>query len=139
MMPLVFLLVAWRSPEVRDSVLIARVQSTSSRRVDSTLTDEPIGRWLTHTVGPRVRLRWSVDDCGEGASAGDSTFLCVTAEAELGLRRRLTVSFAIAPQTTGAPVLWWAEVDGAGPSRSTARLREVVSLVRSAAAKPAPH
>ena len=130
MMLIALVLSVWPSPEVRDSVLIARVQAASCRQVDSTLADVPIGRWLHHVLGPRVEVDWSVDDCGEQA-ASDTSFLCVTAHGILRPGVSVTISILVGSgEMRGLHLgFWWASVDGLGPDLWTSRLGDVPELI----------
>lgn len=130
MMLIALVLAAWPSPNVRDSVLIARVQAASCRQIDSTLANVPIGRWLRQVLGRRVELDWSVDDCGERA-ASDSTLLCVTARGVLRPAVSVSVSFLVGLEREAAPApgFWWASVDGLGPDLWTSRLADVPRLI----------
>src|ERR1700730_8140719 len=71
------------NPRVRK--MIAYVKRITASELDSKLTAEPFGRWLTRIAGPDAAIAWEVNDCGEqtGSPADRLRDIPVCVQAEM--------------------------------------------------------
>ncbi len=104
-------------------------------RVDSRLPRERLQSWLARTLGPGASVTWTSDDCAEGG--GDSAPLCISADARLYPRGRVSISIAVGSVQGGLggkPALFFGSIEGLGPSESleTGDLPALSSKVRAA-------
>jgi hypothetical protein len=51
--------------QARDAEAIAAAKNASVQRIDPSLPDKPLEKWLREIVGHQARITWEVNDCGE--------------------------------------------------------------------------
>lgn len=92
--------------QARDARAIATAKNTSVHRLDASLPDKPLAKWLREVVGPQAPIAWEVNDCGEQtgnpeADEGRDFPICVEAQVTLQQKSKLSVSVSVGTLKTG--------------------------------------
>jgi hypothetical protein len=92
--------------QARDAEAIAAAKNASVRRMDPSLPDKPLEKWLREVVGRQARITWEVNDCGEQtgnpeADKGRDFPMCAEAQVTLQRKRKLYVAFSVGTLKTG--------------------------------------
>ena len=92
--------------QARDARAIAAAKKTSVHRLDPSLPDRPLEKWLQDVVGPQSQITWEVNDCGE--QTGNPEFdkgrdfpMCAEAQVPLNQKSTLYVSVSVGTFKTG--------------------------------------
>lgn len=93
--------------QARDARAIAMAKNISVHRLDPSLPDKTLARWLQDVVGPKANIVWEVNDCGEQSGNPESDKgrdfpICVEAQAALQQKSKLFVSVSVGTFKTGA-------------------------------------
>ena len=118
---------------------LERGRKTPAAELDAALPRTPFGAWFARLMGPKAKLYWEMNDCGEqtGDPAVDSPRdipVCVAAAAQLEDGREISVVIQVGTWEkglTGKPVvrdLYWTQEQIVHPLR---RLSELPALLRS--------
>ena len=109
----------------------------SVKVLDPTLPNVQFSTWFRDLVGPKARIVWEVNDCGEQTgSPGDDPEvipMCAEATAELSGEKKVVVSIAVGTLKKGVfgkPVLFWAIVERDGVMRDARKLSDLEKLLR---------
>jgi hypothetical protein len=109
----------------------------SVRVLDPSLPNVQFSRWFRNLVGPKARIVWEVNDCGEqtGSPGDDAQVIpmCAEATAELAGEKKVVVSIAVGTLRKGVfgkPVLFWAIVERDGVMRDARKLSDLEKLLR---------
>lgn len=129
--------------QARDARAIAAAKNTSVHRLDASLPDKPLAKWLRGLVGPQAPIAWEVNDCGEQtgnpeADKGRDFPICVEAQVGLSQKSTLSVSVSVGTVKTGVQPssVGWAYAVIVGPDGSTRSIRKLSQAL--AAIKAAP-
>jgi len=92
--------------QARDARAIAAAKNTSVHRMDPSLPDRPLERWLREVAGRQARITWEVNDCGEQTGnpetdKGRDFPMCAEAQVTLQGKRKLYVAFSVGTFKTG--------------------------------------
>lgn len=92
--------------QARDARAIAVAKNTSVHRLDPSLPEKSLAKWLREVVGPQAPIAWEVNDCGEQtgnpeADKGRDFPICVEAQVALRQKSRLSVSVSVGTLKTG--------------------------------------
>ncbi|HET9179175.1 MAG TPA: hypothetical protein VFQ24_12530 [Terriglobia bacterium] len=126
----------------RDARAIAAAKNTSVHRLDPSLPDKPLEKWLQNVVGPHTPIAWEVNDCGEQTGNPESDKgrdfpICVEAQVTLPQKHTLSVSVSVGTLNTGvrasAAGLAYAVIVGPdGSARSIRTLSQVPEAIKAA-------
>lgn len=126
----------------RDARAIAAAKNTSVHRLDPSLPDKPLAKWLRDVVGPQAPIGWEVNDCGEQTGNPESDKgrdfpICVEAQVTLPQKRTLSVSVSVGTLKTGVQPasvgLAYAVIVGPdGSARSIRTLSQVPEAIKAA-------
>jgi hypothetical protein len=124
----------------RDARAIAAAKSTSVQRLDPSLPDRPLEKWLRGVVGPQSQITWEVNDCGEQTGNPESDKgrdfpICAEAQVPLKQKSTLYVSVSVGTLKTGVQPgsagLAYAVIMGPGGSaRSIRKLSQVPEAIK---------
>ena len=123
-------------PEERQ--IISYGKGIKVSRLDSKLPRERFDRWLQRIAGPKAKLNWEANDCGEQtgegrAGARGSVPTCVQVEARLTSSVRVVVMIVVGSVQTGItkkPTLKDAFIERNGDFRTIARLSDLSEIIR---------
>ncbi|HEX5413643.1 MAG TPA: hypothetical protein VFZ27_17485 [Terriglobia bacterium] len=92
--------------QARDARAIATAKNTSVHRLDASLPDKGLAKWLREVVGPHAPIAWEVNDCGEQtgnpeADKGRDLPICVEAQVTLQKKSKLSISVSVGTIKTG--------------------------------------
>jgi hypothetical protein len=128
--------------QARDARAIAVAKNTSVHRLDPSLLDKPLAKWLREVVGQQVPIAWEVNDCGEQTGNPESDKgrdfpMCAEAQATLKQKVALVISVSVGTLKTGVQPdsvsLAYAVVNGPGGStRFVHRLSQVPKAIEAA-------
>jgi hypothetical protein len=127
--------------QARDAEAIAVANNTSVQRMDPSLPDKPLEKWLREVVGHQARITWEVNDCGEQtgnpeADKGRDFPMCAEAQVTLQPKRKLYVAFSVGTFKTGVHAgsvrFAYAAITGRGsPARSIRKLSQVPKAIKA--------
>lgn len=130
------------SVQARDARAIAAAKNTSARRLDPSLPDRPLEKWLRQAVGPQARIAWEVNDCGEQTGnpevdKGRDFPICAEAQVALPEKRTLHVSLSVGTLKTGVRAAsvqfaYAVIVQPRGPAKSISKLSQVPGAIKAA-------
>ncbi len=127
----------------RDAHAIAAAKNTSVHRLDSSLPDKALGKWLRGVVGAQSQITWEVNDCGEQTGnpevdKGRDFPICVEAQATLQQKSKLSVSVSVGTFNTGvrAGAVRFAYAVIVGPDGSTRSIRKLSQVPEAIKAAP---
>lgn len=89
------------------------VQRMNANTIDKSLPKQPVGEWVRKAVGPKVALRWEVNDCGEATGTisdlGRELPACVQVEGDLSPEVGFTIMVSVENRKHGyaGPVRLW--------------------------------
>lgn len=128
--------------QARDARAIAAAKNTSVHRLDPSLPNKRLDKWLREVVGSKAPIAWEVNDCGEQTGnpetdKGRDFPTCVEAQVTLEQHRKLSVSVSVGTLDTGvrasAVRFAYAVIVGPGGSaRSIRKLSQVREAIKSA-------
>jgi len=92
--------------QARDARATAAAKNTSVHRLDPSLPEKSLAKWLREVVGPQAPIAWEVNDCGEqtGNPEADKRRdfpICVEAQVTLQQKSKLSVSVSVGTFKTG--------------------------------------
>ncbi|HEV2246317.1 MAG TPA: hypothetical protein VGW37_06660 [Terriglobia bacterium] len=92
--------------QARNAQAIAAAKNTSVHRLDPSLPEKSLAKWLREVVGPHTPITWEVNDCGEQtgnpeADKGRDFPICAEAQVTLQQKSRLSVSVSVGTLKTG--------------------------------------
>jgi hypothetical protein len=92
--------------QARDARAVAAAKHASVHRMDSSLPDTPLEKWLREVVGPKAGITWEVNDCGEQTGnpevdKGRDFPMCVEAQVRLKPANTLHISVSVGTLKTG--------------------------------------
>jgi hypothetical protein len=129
--------------QARDAHAIATAKNTSVHRLDSSLPDKTLAKWLQDVVGHQARITWEVNDCGEQTGnpevdKGRDFPMCVEAQATLQQKSKLSVSVSVGTFNTGvrAAAVRFAYAVIVGPDGSTRSIRKLSQVPEAIKAAP---
>jgi hypothetical protein len=132
--------------QARDARAIAAAKNTSAHRLDSSLPDKTLAKWLQDVVGHQTPITWEVNDCGEQTGnpevdKGRDFPMCAEAQAALEGRRKLYIAFSVGTFKTGVQArsvrFAYAVVNGPdGPARSIRKLSQVPGAIKASPSSP---
>jgi hypothetical protein len=93
---------------VRDAKLIAEVKSASVHKVDNTLAEIGLEKWLEKESGDGAQLHWEVNDCGEqtGTPGDGPVPVCVEVDSSLKDGRQIVIFVTNDQPAKNAPPDW---------------------------------
>ena len=128
--------------QARNARAIAAAKNTSVHRLDPSLPDKALAKWLRDVVGPQVPIAWEVNDCGEQtgnpeSGKGRDFPMCAEAQATLNQKVTLVISVSVGTFKTGVQPasvsLAYAVINGPGRSaRSIRKLSQVPKAIKAA-------
>jgi len=126
---------------VTEADVLAYGKRLDVHRIDPRIGNARYQDWLQRALGPDATIRWSADDCGESGGGNDDPPVCLTADAHLRPRGRVSVMIAVgsAQAGLGDAVLFFGWIDGLGPSEpiNQGELPGLAAKVRAARARAA--
>lgn len=127
--------------QARDARAIAVAKNTSIHRLDASLPDKPLAKWLRKVVGPQAPIAWEVNDCGEQAGnpeadKGRDFPICVEAQVTLQQKSKLSVSVSVGTLKTGVQpasvgLAYVVIVTPDGEARSIRKLSQVPEAIKA--------
>jgi hypothetical protein len=119
---LAFLTVATgtEATQVTEADVLAYGKRLDVHRIDARLRSARYQDWLQRALGPDATIRWAADDCAEGRSGEDDVPVCLTADARLRPRGRVSVSVAVGSVRggLGSAAVFFGSIEGLGPSEA---------------------
>lgn len=125
----------------RDARAITAAKSASAHRLDPSLPERPLEKWLRQAVGPQARIAWEVNDCGEQTGnpevdKGRDFPMCAEAQIALPGKRTLYVSFSVgtvkAAVRAGSVRFAYAVIEQPhGPAKSIRKLSQVPEAIKA--------
>jgi hypothetical protein len=126
--------------QARDARAVAAAKNTSVHRLDPSLPDEPLEKWLQGVVGPQSQITWEVNDCGEQTGnpevdKGRDFPMCAEAQVPLKQKSKLYVSVSVGTFNTGvrpgsAGLAYVVIMRPRGPARSIRKLSQVPEAIK---------
>ena len=127
--------------QARDAEAIAAAKNASVQRIDPSLPDKTLEKWLREIVGRQARITWEVNDCGEQtgnpeADKGRDFPMCAEAQVSLQGKRKLYVAFSVGTFKTGVHAgsvhFAYAAITGRGsPARSIRKLSQLPKAIKA--------
>jgi hypothetical protein len=125
----------------RDAEAIAAAKRASVNRIDPSLPDKPLEKWLREVVGRQPRITWEVNDCGEQTGnpeldKGRDFPMCVEAQVRVKQKTTLHVSVSVGTFKTGvrpgAVRFAYAVIEQpGGRSKSVRKLSQVPKAIKA--------
>ena len=105
-------------------------------RLDASLPKQPFAEWFKKIVGPKAKIKWEVNDCGEqtgtAADIGRDFPSCVQVEAELFDNRKVVVLIAVGTFRKGIwgrPTVFSAFIQHETTTRDAKKLGELSKML----------
>jgi hypothetical protein len=127
--------------QARDARAIAAAKNTSVHRLDPSLPERPLEKWLRDVVGPQSQITWEVNDCGEQtgnpeADKGRDFPICAEAKVTLKQKSTLYVSVSVGTLNTGVQpgsvgLAYVVIMEPGGSTRPIKKLSQVPEAIKS--------
>lgn len=128
--------------QARDARTIATAKNISVHRLDPSLPNKTLAKWLRGVVGRQVPIAWEVNDCGEqtgdpGSDKGRDFPICVEARVTLQQESKLSISIAVGTVKTGVQpasvgLAYVVIVGPDGSARSVRKLSQLPEAIKTA-------
>lgn len=128
--------------QARDAQATATAKNTSVHRLDPSLPEKSLAKWLREVVGPQAPIAWEVNDCGEQAGnpeadKGRDFPICVEAQVTLQQKSKLSVSVTVGTLKTGVQpdavgLAYAVIIRPDGSTRSIRKLSQAPQAIKSA-------
>lgn len=121
-----------------ESRIISHGKGIRVSKLDNRLPRQRFDWWLQRMVGPKAKLHWETNDCGEqtGAAGADTSRdipTCVEVETRLSSGSRLVVTIVVGSVQTGItkkPTLKDAFIESHGDFHTVKRLSDLSEIIR---------
>jgi hypothetical protein len=125
--------------QLDEDEMIARVKRLDVNKLDSRLPKEEFAKWLLGILGPRSKISWEMNDCGEqsgGRQDADRDIpACVQVEATVAADWNVVVMIQVGTVKNGpltTPVVKDAFIQRGDQSFTAHSLGELVELLKKA-------
>lgn len=131
-------LVPMSMAQPRETQVVNYARRLKASALDSGLPKKSIEAWFRSVVGPKARISWEANDCGEqtgtpGAAITD-TPVCAQVTAKLEGDREVGISIGVGTYRKGIygkPTVFYAYINDSGTLRNVASLTELPALLKS--------
>jgi hypothetical protein len=127
--------------QARDAKAIAAAKNTIVHQIEPSLPNKAFSVWLRNLVGPKARIQWEVNDCGEQTGNPESDKgrdfpMCAEVQTVLPRKRTLYISFSVGTFKTGVRAgsvqfAYAVIVQPRGPAKSIKKLSQVPEAIKA--------